>query len=135
MRREPRRRRRSVWLTDRHIVSTWSDSTADWAFGIRQLELLDANSEAQSQNGPPKTNPEYVLGGIDQPLAIALAAFTAMVAEDCIEIFMGNRHGSRHRGIPDLAQRSKKWSIYTGVRQFYGVKISHRIKRCGIFFY
>jgi hypothetical protein len=70
-----------------YCYGTWSDSTAYWAFGTNQLELTGARGLAQSQNGPPKTYPEYVLGGINQPLAISLAAFTASVKDKCIEIF------------------------------------------------
>ena len=72
---------------DAYCDTTWEDSGANWAFGTNQLELLGANSQAQSQNGPPKTNPEYILGGINQPLAISLASFTAAVADGCIDIF------------------------------------------------
>jgi hypothetical protein len=40
-----------------------------------------------TQNGPPKQNPEYILAGEDEPLAIILAAFTAAVTDNgCIEI-------------------------------------------------
>ena len=70
-----------------YCYGTWTDSTANWAFGTRQLELLGANSKQQSQNSPSKTNPEYVLGGKNQPLAISLASFTASVADGCIDIF------------------------------------------------
>ena len=70
-----------------YCYGTWTDSTANWAFGTRQLELLGANSKQQSQNSPSKTNPEYVLGGKNQPLAISLASFNASVADGCIDIF------------------------------------------------
>ena len=70
-----------------YCYGTWTDSNAYWAFGTRQLELLGANSKQQSQNSPSKTNPEYVLGGKNQPLAISLASFTATVADGCIDIF------------------------------------------------
>ena len=70
-----------------YCYGTWTDSSANWAFGTRQLELLGANSKQQSQNSPSKTNPEYVLGGKNQPLAISLASFTASVADGCINIF------------------------------------------------
>lgn len=69
-----------------YCYGTWTDSSANWAFGTDQLELLGSNAQDQSQNGPPKTNPEYVLGGKNQPLAIALAYFTASFDDDCIEI-------------------------------------------------
>ena len=44
------------------------------------------------QNAPPavppgsKQNPEYILGGKDDPLAITLAAFTATAVEGCVDI-------------------------------------------------
>jgi hypothetical protein len=70
-----------------YCFGTWTDSGANWAFGTLQLELLGA-ADAQSQNGPPKTNPEYVLAGINQPLAIALASFYAEFdrSSECIRI-------------------------------------------------
>ena len=64
----------------------WIDSGAYWAFGTDQLELTAAQSLVQTQNGPPKTYTEYVLGGINQPLAIALASFKAKAVDGCIEI-------------------------------------------------
>ncbi len=73
---------------DAYCDRTWADSTAYWAFGTLQLELTGANLKDQSQNGLPKTNPEYVLGGINQPLAIALASFYAEFdsSSDCIQV-------------------------------------------------
>ena len=70
-----------------YCFGTWTDSGANWAFGTLQLELLGA-ADAQSQNSPTKTNPEYVLGGINQPLAIALASFYAEFdsSTDCIRV-------------------------------------------------
>ena len=70
-----------------YCFGTWTDSTANWAFGSFQLELTGANSKEQSQNSP-KTNPEYVLGGINQPLAIALASFYAQFDREteCIRL-------------------------------------------------
>jgi len=72
---------------DAYCDRSWEDSGAYWAFGTDQLELLGPG-DVQSQNGPPKTNPEYVLGGINQPLAIALASFYAELEKDsdCIRI-------------------------------------------------
>jgi hypothetical protein len=68
-----------------YCFGTWTDSSANWAFGTARLELFD-----ETQYGSPPTtyptNPEYVLGGINQPLAITLASFTAEVIDGCIEI-------------------------------------------------
>jgi len=66
-----------------YCFGTWSDSGANWAFGTLRLELF-----GESQYVPPATNPEYVLGGINQPLAIALASFYAEFdkSSDCIRI-------------------------------------------------
>lgn len=71
---------------DSYCDTTWAATNANWAFGTRQLELLGANSQDQAQNSPSKTNPEYILGGKNQPLAISLAFFTAAVVDGCIEI-------------------------------------------------
>ncbi|MDZ7833213.1 MAG: DUF2341 domain-containing protein [Desulfobacterales bacterium] len=66
-----------------YCFATWSDSGANWAFGTGRLELFN-----QDQNTPKKTNPEYVLGGKNQPLAISLISFTADPDADreCIDI-------------------------------------------------
>ena len=63
-----------------YCFGTWTDSIATWNVPSLRLELSN-----QEQN-TPKTNPEYVLGGIDQPLAITLAAFTAMAADNCVNV-------------------------------------------------
>jgi hypothetical protein len=73
---------------DFYCDQTWEDSGAYWDFAtLQQLELTGARSLAESQNGPPKIYPEYILGGINQPLAIVLAAFNAVFKDGCIEIF------------------------------------------------
>jgi hypothetical protein len=67
---------------------TWEDSSASWDFSNLRLILNN-----DSQNDPPdvvsgnKQNPEYILGGINQPLAITLASFTASVTgSGCVDI-------------------------------------------------
>jgi uncharacterized repeat protein (TIGR01451 family) len=63
-----------------YCFGTWTDSTANWNVPSLRLELGN-----QGQN-TPKTNPEYVMGGINAPLAITLASFTATPDNGCVNV-------------------------------------------------
>jgi hypothetical protein len=70
-----------------YCFGTWADPPATWDFSNLRLRL-----SGEYQFGTPgtslPTNPEYVLGGINQPLAIALASFYAEFdrESECIRI-------------------------------------------------
>ena len=57
---------------DSYCDRTWADASA--TLNTTTNTLTKSN---ETQNGPPKTYTEYVLGGTTKPLAIALASFTA----------------------------------------------------------
>ncbi|MFZ2631076.1 MAG: LamG-like jellyroll fold domain-containing protein [Desulfosalsimonadaceae bacterium] len=68
---------------DEFCDRTWSDPGASVTLNTVANTLTFAGD---TQNGSPKQNPEYILGGKDDPLAITLASFTAMAVEGCVDI-------------------------------------------------
>ncbi len=71
-----------------YCFGTWADPPATWDFANLRLRLL-GEYQFGTPGTPLATNPEYVLGGINQPLAIALASFYAEFDKssgDCIKI-------------------------------------------------
>ena len=64
-----------------YCFGTWTDPSAALDTTANTLTI-----SSDTQNGPPKQNPEYVMGGKDAPLAITLASFTATAEDGCVDI-------------------------------------------------
>lgn len=64
-----------------YCFGTWTDTSAVLDTGADTLTLSN-----DFQYGAPPTNPEYIFGGKDAPLAITLASFTATAEDGCVEV-------------------------------------------------
>jgi hypothetical protein len=73
-----------------YSFGTWTDTVVTPP-SPTPPHILTYGDNAQNTAPPPplignKQNPEYVLGGDDAPLAIALASFTATADNGCVEV-------------------------------------------------
>ncbi|RJP88876.1 MAG: DUF2341 domain-containing protein [Desulfobacteraceae bacterium] len=65
-----------------YCFGTWTDS----GYVLDSVINDTLTVTGDSQYGPPPTNPEYILGGKDAPLAITLASFAAEAHDGCINV-------------------------------------------------
>jgi len=68
---------------DEFCDRTWGDPGASVTLNTVANTLTFGGD---TQNGLPKQNPEYILGGKTAPLAITLASFTAMASDGCVDV-------------------------------------------------